>query len=53
MDAHAHPAIGTGYDVFAADKTCIKKDAIGHELWMLDHVAGVTDDARNQDLAFR
>ena len=53
MDAHPHPAVGTCYDVLAADETRIEKDPIGHELRMLDDVAGVTDDARNQDLARR
>jgi len=51
MHAAAETAVGAGDHALAPHQTRVTKNAIGDELRMLDHVAGVTDDARNQDLA--
>ena len=51
MDAAAEPAIGRGDDALAADEFGEADDALGDQLRMLDHVGGVADDARQDELA--
>src|SRR5580700_8997076 len=46
-------AIGASDDVLAADQAGEADDALGDQFGMLDNVAGVRDDAGNQDFAFR
>src|SRR5262245_58666369 len=46
-------AIGAGDDVFSSDDLGIANKSLGNEFRMLDDVAGVRDDARDQTLAGR
>ena len=51
--AHARPqpAVGSRDDVLAPDDARVLDQALGHQLRVLDEVAGVAHDARNEDLA--
>src|SRR6185503_8255469 len=44
-------AIGAGDHVLAADNTRQARNALGHQLRMLDDIGGMTDDTGNQHLA--
>src|SRR5262245_23724045 len=46
-------AIGAGDDVFSSDDLGIANKSLGNEFRVLDDVAGVRDDARDQTLAGR
>ena len=43
------PAVGAGDDVLPSDKTGKADDALSDELGMFHDVAGVSNNARNQD----
>src|SRR5262245_46375020 len=43
-------AVGAGDDVLTADELAEPHDPLGDERGMLDHISGVTDDARNEHL---
>ena len=47
------PAVGSGDDVLAADDLGEPHDPLGDQFGVLHQVGGVTDDARNEDLARR
>ena len=52
-DASPKTAVGTGHDVLPSHQVGKADDALGHELGMLDDIAGVTDDPRHERLAVR
>src|SRR5713101_3158755 len=51
VHASAETAVGRGDDPFLADKLHKAKDALGDELGVLDHVGGVADNPRQDQLA--
>ena len=53
MHPTAEPTVGRGDDILAPHRPGKADDAIGHEFRMLQHVGGVTDQARDDDLAVR
>jgi hypothetical protein len=50
MDAAAQAAVGAGDDVFLADDSSERDQAIGDQFRVLDELGGVPDNTRNQDL---
>src|SRR5256885_561276 len=52
-DARSETAVRPRDHVLAPDEPRVLHEALGHELGVLDEVAGVTDDAGNEDLAGR
>ena len=52
-DPGAEPAVGPRNDVLASDQLRVARDALSHQLGMLDEVGGRVDDAGNQHLALR
>ena len=50
MDAAAEAAVGGGDDPLPADRAREARDALRHQLRMLDDVGGVAHDARQDDL---
>src|ERR1700759_36127 len=46
-------AVGPGNDILAPDELGVADDAFAHELRVLDHIGGMADDTRHQDLARR
>src|SRR5438094_1836529 len=53
MDAAAETAVGGGDHALLADGVRESRDALGHELGMLDHVGRVTHDPGQDQLAVR
>src|SRR2546426_5773625 len=53
VHAATEPAVGRCDDALLSHETGEALDALGHQLRMLDHVGGVTHDARQDELAVR
>src|SRR4030095_9237618 len=52
-DPGADPAVGPRNDVLASDQLRVARDALSHQLGMLDEVGGRVDDAGDQHPALR
>ena len=53
MKPSAEAAVRAGNDVLATYQLCETRDALCHELWVLDDVGSVTDYPGNQNLSWR
>jgi len=53
MDPAAKPAVGACDDTFAADQVSETQNSVRYQLGMFNDVGGVTDNPRDEYLAFR
>ena len=47
-DTCAEAAIGASEDVFATDQFRVTDQSLGHQVWILDEIGAMADDAGNQ-----
>src|SRR5947207_1820469 len=52
-DPRAEPAIGAGQHILAADEARVAHQPLGDEVGVLDKIAAMADDARNERRAIR
>src|SRR5436190_10581841 len=53
MNSQAHSTICTADDILATDEACVLNDPIRNQLGMLDDIAGMADNTRNQNFSVR